>query len=134
MKKSIIAIFIFIAVTAFGFWFLGRGSAPVSEQAHVQKSTHTSEDALSVIVMKDDGYISSRITIKKGTTVYFKNQGKDDRWPASNIHPTHEIYPEFDSQKPLVPGSEWSFAFDKTGTWYFHDHLSPEITGSIIVE
>lgn len=134
MKKSIIAILIFIAIVAIGFWFLRRGAVPGSEQAQVQKSAQTNEGALSVIVMKDEGYEPSKITIKKGTTVHFKNQGKDDRWPASNIHPTHEIYPEFDPQKPIVPGNEWSFTFDKAGIWYFHDHLSPEITGSIIVE
>lgn len=133
MKKSIIAIFIFIGIIALGFFFLRRGPAFESEQASVHKSDETNVSAVS-LVMSDDGYESSKITIKKGTTMRFVNHGADDRWPASNIHPTHEIYPEFDPQKPIVPASEWSFAFDKTGVWYFHDHLSPEITGSIIVE
>jgi plastocyanin len=82
----------------------------------------------------DDGYRPSRVTVKPGTTVTFVNQGARDRWPASNIHPTHEIYPEFDPRRPIPPGGSWSFAFQQRGLWHFHDHLDPHLGGSITVE
>ena len=74
------------------------------------------------------------LTIKKNTKVIFKNEDTVDRWPASDLHPTHGIYPEFDPQQPVAPNSEWSFVFDKVGTWKYHDHLIPSFRGEIKVE
>ena len=93
-------------------------------------------DALesTVIEFKNGQYNPSKITIKQNQKVTFVNQSDQDIWPASNIHPTHSIYPEFDPQKPVKPGQSWSFTFTKAGIWRFHDHLSPEITGTITVE
>jgi plastocyanin len=86
------------------------------------------------IVMGDDEYTPSDITIQKGQTVVFKNESVDWRWPASNLHPTHDIYPQFDPKEPVAPGSEWSFRFDQAGDWRMHDHLAPYITGTITVK
>ena len=84
--------------------------------------------------MMDSSFEPTKISIKKGTTVTFVNKGEDDHWPASNIHPTHEIYPEFDPHKPILPGNSWSFTFDKKGIWRFHDHIFPQLTGAVTVE
>lgn len=85
------------------------------------------------IIMKDKTYEPQNLEIKKGTKVIFKNESSEPRWPASNIHPTHGIYPEFDPKQPIEPGQEWSFVFDKEGRWKYHDHLVPLIRGEIIV-
>lgn len=89
--------------------------------------------AQAEMLMKPDSIEPETLTIKKGTRVSFKNQDSKSRWPASNLHPTHEIYPEFDPQKPIEPGQSWQFAFDKKGTFKYHDHLMPYIRGVIIV-
>lgn len=86
-----------------------------------------------VFVMTDDGYTPTDMTIELGETIVFKNSGSDDRWPASNIHPTHAIYSEFDAMKPVLPGESWSFTFEKEGTWRWHDHLTPSMNGEIVV-
>lgn len=85
------------------------------------------------IEMHDDKYVPNEVEIEAGTTVEFTNVGQKDHWPASNIHPTHEIYSEFDPQQPIPPGESWSFTFDKAGEWKMHDHIYPGITGSISV-
>lgn len=87
-----------------------------------------------VIKMQDDNFVPEKITIKKNQTVVFINESKEDKWPASNIHPTHQIYSEFDPKKPVPPNTSWSFKFDKVGIWRFHDHLFPRLTGVITVE
>ncbi|MDO8496545.1 MAG: cupredoxin domain-containing protein [bacterium] len=86
-----------------------------------------------IIKMTDDSFNPQDITIHVGAIIIFKNMGKDDHWPASNIHPTHEIYPEFDPHRPIPPGEDWVFTFDKAGTWKLHDHLYPNIAGTITV-
>lgn len=86
-----------------------------------------------IIHMKKDTFEPNNIQIKKGTMVIFKNEDFQARWPASNLHPTHDIYPAFDPQQPIEAGEEWRFVFDKIGSWKFHDHLFPSIRGIITV-
>lgn len=87
-----------------------------------------------VINMSDKAFLPAQLKVKKGTAVTFLNKGKELRWPASNIHPTHQIYPEFDPKGPVSPGASWSFTFNKVGKWRFHDHLVSGVVGVITVE
>jgi len=88
----------------------------------------------SLIIITDDGFQPSNISVKKDSRVTFRNEGKNDHWPVSDNHPTGDLYPEFDPKKPISPGSSWSFTFLKTGEWGFHDHFHPEVRGVIIVQ
>lgn len=85
------------------------------------------------VVMKENSFKPESLTIKKCTKVIFKNQDKVARWPASNLHPTHGIYPEFDPLEPVGLEKDWSFIFNKVGSWKYHDHLFPSLRGVIIV-
>ncbi len=87
-----------------------------------------------VVLVKDGSFSPAKLIVKKGTNVVFKNAGKRSHWPASDFHPTHGIYPEFDPQEGIVAGENWEFKFEKPGKWKYHDHLEPEARGIIIVE
>lgn len=76
----------------------------------------------------------TNLELKKDQKVCWVNNDTINRWPASNIHPTHEIYSEFDPKRGLTPGETWCFVFDKPGIWKFHDHLVPELVGTITVD
>src|SRR5437899_1855737 len=65
-----------------------------------------------IIHIQDTGFSPQAITINQGDAVLFENDGKQDHWPASDPHPTHDLYPEFDPQKAIKPGENWSFFFD----------------------
>lgn len=124
MKKSYLVVLItVIGLLTVGGWFLTQNTPP-GKVAGVTTTT---------VLMKEDSFEPENLTIKKGATVTFKNEDKAARWPASNLHPTHTIYPEFDPQRPVETGQSWSFTFDKVGTWKYHDHLIPSIRGIIIV-
>jgi len=87
-----------------------------------------------VIIIFDDGIFFPRtVAVRAGSVVTWINDANESFWPASNIHPTHEILPEFDPKQPLPPESEWSFTFTKQGVWRFHDHLNPKATGVVLV-
>lgn len=88
----------------------------------------------TVVNMTENGFSPSVINIKQGETVVFKNIGVQDHWPASAIHPTHQVYPEFDPKQPIASQKSWSFTFTKKGSWRFHDHLSPTFTGTVNVQ
>lgn len=86
-----------------------------------------------IMVMTKDGYQPKDLTIKLCTKVVFKNASDGPLWPASDIHPTHGIYPQFDPRQPVEAGAQWSFVFDRVGRWQYHDHLNPTIRGVIEV-
>jgi plastocyanin len=102
-------------------------SAPISALAH-----GGAHDDL-IIRMTKDGFEPSEMTITQGDEVLFINNGGEDHWPASNFHPQHTLYPEFDSLKGVKPGESWKFKFEKVGIWRMHDHLFPHNTGTITV-
>ncbi len=85
------------------------------------------------ISMGDGVYEPQDLEVHVGEEVEFRNTGKEDKWPASNIHPTHGIYPEFDPKRKLAAGESWKFKVERPGEWRYHDHLSPDITGTITV-
>lgn len=92
------------------------------------------EVAVHEIGFNGTAFSPSQLTIKNGDIVVFKNNSDKDFWPASAMHPDHLIYPEFDAKKGIAPGGTYEFKFTKTGSWGFHDHLTPSAFGKITVE
>lgn len=87
----------------------------------------------TVITLTKDGFKPDSVTIKKGDTITFTSTIGTLYWPASNLHPSHLLYPEFDPEGPIQPDESWSYTFEKPGMWKFHDHLSPYFTGTVTV-
>lgn len=86
-----------------------------------------------VVELRRSGFSPKRMTVRAGDTVTFISKTGKPFWPASNVHPNHGLYPEFDPKKPVAPNTPWRFTFDRPGRWRFHDHIYPEFTGAIIV-
>lgn len=90
----------------------------------------------------DTEYRPKMLVVHKGETVTWTNKGTRGNWPASDNHPTHGKYPapggcigsKFDACKGLAPGESFTFQFDRTGVWNYHDHLAPGLVGTIDVE
>lgn len=85
------------------------------------------------ITITDEGFAPKDVTVKRNTRVIFINKSAGDRWPASNLHPTHLLYPEFDPKKPIPKGAAWSFTPQREGAWRYHDHLFPHQRGILTV-
>lgn len=100
------------------------------------------------VSITDTNFVPSTLTIKKGETVRFLSTGTVMRWPASDVHPSHTVYPGsalnkcgttakneiFDACKGIESGDFWEFTFNEIGSWNYHDHLSPSLGGTIKVE
>jgi plastocyanin len=86
------------------------------------------------VILDQNGFSPAEIEIKPGDFIKFSTKLNEPFWPASDLHPTHGIYPEFDPQQPINTNQSWTFQFLKTGRWKFHDHLSPYNRGTIIVQ
>lgn len=156
MNKTIIAIVI-VAVVLVGGYFLFKGTSEptlsVPQTSNQQTVPQLSAEQAPIaerneVIYTNDGYSPTTLTVKRGETIAFKNQSSQSMWPASAMHPTHRVYsgtslsehcPDaagkaFDACKGFLPGESWSFKFDKTGIWKYHNHLSPVNTGTIVVE
>ena len=86
-----------------------------------------------IVELTEKGFLPNEITIRKGDTVKFTTSRAKPFWPASNLHPTHEIFPEFDHKTPISPDESWSFKFEKAGIWKYHDHIHANFTGKVVV-
>lgn len=116
------------------------------EQSNQQPSSQSSAEQMpaegKVVIYTDAGYAPVTLQIKKGETVVFKNQSSQSMWTASAFHPTHTVYPTtggclgstFDTCKGVQPNENWSFRFDISGTWKYHNHSNPGDIGTVVVE
>lgn len=115
----------------------GQQAADVGGQAAGQQQT-----SANIVEIASSGFSPKTITISAGEAVVFTNKDSQAHWPASAAHPTHSAYPEsggcigskFDACRSLAQGESFSFTFNSKGSWKYHDHLNPGLTGTIIVE
>ncbi len=99
----------------------------------------------ATITYSANGFAPSTVTVKKGGTVTWRNQGSSDMWVASAQHPTHTAYSGTTLQEHCDDavdtsldqcdnGAIYSFTFDKVGTWRYHNHSNSSHFGTVIVE
>ncbi len=107
--------------------------------------TSHEESKIHEILITDEGFSPKEIAIEQGEAIVFKNAGKNMHWPASDIHPSHGLYPDsniincgkkemFDACHGLEQGESWSFTFVHFGKWSCHDHLYPTLRCTILVK
>lgn len=85
------------------------------------------------VIFANNAVNPTSLNIKVGDSVTFVNNDDTPHWPASGVHPTHQICMGFDALKGLSKGETYSFTFNEAKTCPFHDHLNPSIGGQIIV-
>lgn len=108
--------------------------------------TGTSAGMSATVTYTSSGFSPATVTIKKGGTVTWTEQGVPNMWVASSPHPAHTGYdntsrsahcaPGYTGAKSFdqcAPGTTYSFTFDKVGTWPYHDHMNASNFGKVIV-
>lgn len=147
-KTIWLGVVVFVVIAG-GFYIKASRStvSPVKEIAPTPVETDL-KLPIVVIIMDDNGYTPNAVTIKAGQRVEWKNESSGNFWPASNIHPTHTLYPDssifkcltpeeqniFDACRPIASGKSYTFTFKYAGEWRYHDHLRANNTGTIIVQ
>jgi len=106
--------------------------APAAQSSQVPAPAQNQQ---KVVTYNGSVFSPSTLTIKKGDSVTFKNTSTGKMSVASDPHPTHTNYPEFDQYKSPERGkSSYTFVFQKTGNWGYHNHLNPDAVGTIVVQ
>lgn len=88
----------------------------------------------AVIEYRDGKFDPPTLRVIAGTKVTFVNKGQKQVWPASGVHPTHEICPGFDALKALKKGEIYSFVFEEAKDCPFHNHVAPGEKGKVEVK
>lgn len=134
----IIAVIVIAAIVFFAILHKSSESFDAADSTNVTKATADNNSAAPApseritITFKDSGYTPSELTVKKGTVITVKNEGTSRTEFSSGAHPTHRENPEM-NLKTLAPGESASYTANEVGTWTFHDHLHPDLGGTIKV-
>lgn len=130
MKNKIIVVSLVLIIVG-GLTYYFTNNKKVSE-VDMNLTKELTTDSLTVVYTNED-FTPKKISIKKGQTVKFINNSDRKMWVASNDHPMHLIYPEFDQKEITLRGSVYEFKFEKTGNWDYHNHLVSSHGGTIEV-
>lgn len=128
-------------VTALAYTMIDRMSGEIDSLKAYKPASKPSATAPTgpMVMYTDKGFDKPQLIVTAGTTVTFMNaRNGRPMWVASNVHPEHTIYPEFDQGRvlgyePLPKDSQFSFTFTKKGKWVYHDHYDPGRQGTVIV-
>lgn len=107
---------------------------PTTTPAVTSESSPSAEvTPQEVILLTTNGFSPATLTIKAGTKVIWVNQSGTDATVNSSPHPAHTDYQPLNLGS-LIDGGKVSLTFDKSGTYKYHNHLSPTQFGTIIVQ
>ena len=117
----------------------GNGS---SDGSQTSASTGTES---TVVRYTGSGFQPSQVTVSQGDTIRFVNESGNDMWVGVDEHPTHTNYdgsslnehcPDPDNTRfdQCETGDQYSFTFDKTGEFEYHNHVRPNDVGTVVVQ
>lgn len=140
MKRWIWFGVLVLIIMVFALLFAQRGQAPVNQQGSAELGpADTSPSPLPAdggtkVLITADGFSPDTLEISVGGSVTWQNSTSSRTWPASDPHPQHTGLAGFDALRGLAEGEEYSFTFQKAGTYTYHDHLRPALTATIVVK
>ena len=158
-SKYVVGIII-IALVIIGVSLMGRdkklsGTAKTTADKEVAGQT-SAPDTIETIVTpsgkiveinytSENGFTPDNLSIKTGDTVKFINKSTEEMWVGSNDHPTHAVYAGTKLREHCPDtsgtafdqcgkGNEYSFTFNKVGSWKYHNHTRAGMGGVIVAK
>ena len=88
-----------------------------------------------MVSITKSGFFPKLITIKAGQSVTWTDYDSKPHSIASDPYPKNDKYPGLNSQGPLQLNDTYTYSFEKTGTYTYHDDLNPyKLQGTVVVE
>lgn len=105
---------------------------PTANQA---ESAQQEPTAVAVVTVTASGFSPATVEIKKGSVVTWKNTDTADHQPSADPFPTNSSLPDWGKGAVLKTNDEFSYQFEKAGTYTYHDNLNPyKIKGVVVVK
>jgi plastocyanin len=137
VKKALtFVVIIFLAAvlgfTAFFYLQSQKGEKPTQLTPPKERTIAPANQA-QVEILKGS-FSPTTLKIAKGDIVVWTNKDNSPHQVASDPYPSNDTIPGLLSDS-LAAGESFSFTFDKTGTFTYHDNLNPlKLKGTIVVE
>lgn len=109
-------------------------AAPKEAAPATSAATPSESMEEKVVTISSSGFFPQNITVSAGETVTWVNEDTESHQVNSAVHPIHQLYPPLNSIGLLKSGEKKSLSFPDKGTYKYHDHLNPSLTGSVTVE
>ena len=122
------------------------GTQTTGASADVSANVTTGAPMSATVTYDGNSFSPASLTVAKGATVTFTDTA-GQMWLASDPHPAHTAYDGtsrtthcaagYTGAKPFdecARGSSFTFTFDKTGTFGYHDHTNDNAHGTIVVQ
>lgn len=145
MSRNVTIAIVVVLLVIAGGWFLTRPKqVPQIQPVETPSSTQsvlpspsaseaaTVKEEKNLVKITADGFSPKSITIKSGERITWENTDSANHTVNSDQHPTHLLYPFLNLGR--IPPGEKKSVTPGTGTFTYHDHLNPSLTGSITVQ
>lgn len=140
-KNFLVSAGVIAVVLVAGIWLLtgskkvAPSPSPASAPAASQETASPSAEVAQIkVAITPSGFMPQTITVKAGESVTWVNEDSVSHQVNSALHPTHQVYPPLNSVDLLKAGESKSLAFPDAGSFKYHDHLNPSLTGTVVVE
>lgn len=108
-----------------------------------QANQQAGQPAAATVTYENGQFAPQKVTIQQGQTVRFVSKS-GSMWVGSDRHPTHTQYDgttlrehcqgSASSFDQCETGQSYSFTFEKTGSFSYHNHVNPTAGGTVIVQ
>jgi len=136
-KKVVILVLVILALIVAGVGIVMQFKSDEKKPTTSKTDTSATPAALiepAEVSISKDGFLPATIKVRKGQSVNWTNQDDAIHQIAADPHPSHSSLPELLGD-PLSKGESYSFTFEKSGTFTYHDELNPtKFSGVVIVE
>ena len=145
-RKQVAAIVLVLAVVGvgLGLFFANQGNTeteptPVPKATAKPGATATASPSGSAantqpaIRFTSSGFLPVTLTVAAGATVTIHNDSDRTLEFASDPHPTHTENP-FLNLGTFAPGQTKTVKIPEAGTFTYHNHLDPSLTGTIVAK
>jgi plastocyanin len=89
----------------------------------------------AIVSITNQGFSPSTLLVKPGTAVTWTNSDSQPHEVAADPYPKNNSIPGFDSTQVLQAHDSYSFKFEKSGTYHYHDQLNPlKLLGTVTVK
>jgi plastocyanin len=133
-NKYLLGGFVLLIIVVGVFLFLNnKNNSKTVQQANAPQPTQAKQVKEANVTVTNSGFDPATINIKAGTTVVWINKSGQNATVNSDIYPNNLLWSflnlgEFDNN------SNVSVVFEKSGKYTYHNQLSPNQKGTIVVQ
>lgn len=121
-------------------------AVPTTDTSLSETPTVSIDDTLESVTVTytANGFVPTSLSVAKGTVVIFINESGKNMWIGADEHPTHTGYDSTSKNEhcpntantafdQCAPGASYTFIFTTVGTWGYHNHVSANHKGIVVV-